>query len=114
MNGTKLPTSLTDIILGAMRERPLLFFGQARISNLADFISGYSTGFYAARNSQEKEDEFFSDDSFIEWFYKKKNLENGGSWRTPFLEEANGDEAKALLIFFEYLEQYKNEAINKK
>ena len=45
MNGIKLPNSLTDILLDVVRERPAMYLGEAKISNLANFIIGYMIGF---------------------------------------------------------------------
>ncbi len=112
MNGTKLPNSLTDILLGVVRERPAMYLGEAKISNLSNFIIGYMIGWYAAKDSDENQDEYFSDNGFLEWFYINQNRKLDSSWQTPFLEKAKDDETKALVIFFEYLEKYKNEKLS--
>ena len=43
---------------------------------------------------------------FLEWFFKKYNVGQTSFWQTPFLDEADQDERKALELFFEYLEEY--------
>ena len=114
MNGIKLPNSLTDILLDVVRERPAMYLGEAKISNLANFIIGYMIGFQAAKDTDEKQDEYFGDNGFLEWFYKNQNRKLDSFWQIPFLEKANDDETKALLVFFEYLDKYKNEKLSSK
>ena len=51
----------------------------------------------------------FSDTGFLEWFFKKNNITQPSSWMTPFLDEADNDEEKALELFFKYLEEFDRE-----
>lgn len=97
--------NLTNLLLGAVRERPALFITEAKISKLTNFITGYHIGVHMTMNSNEPQDRYFANPGFISWFFDKYKVESP-TFERPFLEEANGDEKKALDIFFNYLEEY--------
>jgi len=107
-----MPTNLTDyknligLLLGPIRERPALYLGEYKISNLFNFINGYGMGSLMTANRDTAVDKYFDNPGFIEWFFDKYKIERASFLRTPFLEEANGDEKKALDLFFNYLEEY--------
>jgi len=98
--------NLTELLLGKIRQRPGMYLGEAKISKLLNFIVGYVMGYFLAKG---KNDEYFGDNGFLEWFHKKYNVKQTSYWQTPFLEEADSDEAKALVLYFKYLEEYYNE-----
>lgn len=103
--------NLTGFLLGPVRERPAMYLGNGnvKISSVLNFITGYSIGFEMAKENATAIDDYFSENGFVEWFLKKKGIENISFWETPLLEEANNDEEKALHLFFEYLEKYNQE-----
>ena len=101
--------NLTGLLLGPIRQRPAMYLGEAKISLLSNFIFGYSMGFHMAKSSDNEIDDYFGEAGFLEWFFQKYNLEQTSFWETPFLNEANNDEKKALQLFFEYLEKYDQE-----
>jgi DNA gyrase/topoisomerase IV subunit B len=101
--------NLTGLLLGPIRQRPAMYLGEAKISSLPNFILGYNMGFNMARNRDVSIDEYFSENGFLEWFFKKYNIAQTSFWHTPFLEEAKQDEKKALELFFKYLEEYNTE-----
>ena len=99
---------LVDFLLNVVRIRPAMYLGEAKISRLTTFISGYQIGYFTAMQDGSVMDEYFGRNGFLEWFYRKYNIENKSFWEIPFLEMANHDDAQALLIYFEYLEKYRN------
>jgi len=105
--------NLTGLLLGPIRERPGMYLGEPRISLLPNFILGYSMGFHMAKNIDEAMDEYFGETGFLEWFLKKYKIKQTSFWQTPFLDEANNDEKKALEIFFKYLDEYNREMVEK-
>lgn len=105
--------NLTGLLLGPIRQRPGMYLGEPRISLLPNFILGYSMGFHMAKKHDTAMDEFFGETGFVEWFFKKYNIVQSSFWQTPFLDEANQDERKALELFFKYLEEY-NKEMNEK
>jgi hypothetical protein len=100
---------LTNFLLEVVRIRPAMYLGEAKLSLLPTFIIGYNIGYHMANSSDQDIDEYFDGNGFLEWFYKKRNIRNTGSWTTPFLEEAKGDESKALMLFFKHLEEYRTD-----
>lgn len=96
---------LIGLLLGPIRERPALFLGEYKISALPNFITGYSIGRHLNKSSNAKPDRF-DEPGFIDWYFKTYKIESKIFWHTPFLEEAKGDEKKALDLFFKYLEEY--------
>lgn len=98
--------NLIGLLLGPIRQRPAMYLGEYKISMLPNFIFGYNMGFYIAKNNDVDMDAYFDECGFLEWFYKKYNIEKSSFWITPFLEEAKNDEKKALDIYFKYLDEY--------
>lgn len=79
-----------------------MYLGEPKISKLVNFITGYMI----CLNITDNEDKYFGNPGFLSWFYGKYNIEKTSFWKDPFLKEANGDESKALELFFAYLEEY--------
>ena len=102
----KIYKDLTGVLLGPVRERPALYLGEYKISKLPNFITGYSIGSHMTKNIDAQPDKYFEGPGFINWFFKKYNIADTSFWQTPFLEEAKGDEKKALDLFFDYLDEY--------
>ena len=103
---------LLSFLLGPLRERPGMYLGEPKISKLVNFISGYMICLGITNN----DDKYFDNPGFLSWLYKKYNLDMTSYWIDPFLKEANGDEKKALQLYFNYLEEYSksiSEQINK-
>lgn len=101
--------NLTGLLLGPIRQRPAMYLGEPKISLLPNFILGYHLGFYMAKNHDTVMDKYFGETGFLEWFFKKFNIGQTSFWMTPFLNEANQDERKALELFFKYLDEYNKE-----
>jgi hypothetical protein len=97
---------LIGILLGPIRKRPALFLGEKQISKLPNFIAGYSIGYSMAKESEASFEKYFEEPGFLNWFYQSHNLEPESFWHLSFLEEANGNEEKALDLYFSYLEKY--------
>jgi hypothetical protein len=97
--------NLIGLLLGPVKERPALFISQAKISRLPNFITGYKIGNFMASDVNDTIDPYFENPGFINWFFEKYNIESP-IMEKPFLDEANGDEKKALDLFFTYLEEY--------
>ena len=111
MKNTK-DAGLVNFLLNVVRVRPAMYLGEAKLSKLATFLVGYNIGYFTAKEEGADMDEYFGDNGFLEWFFKKHNIGNLSFWEIPFLELANGDDAKALIVYFEYLEEYRNANLN--
>jgi hypothetical protein len=68
-------------------------------------------GFNLAKNATNFKDTYFDDGGFLEWMDQKYHIGQPNSWTTPFLDQANSDEKKALELYFDYLEEYHKEKI---
>ena len=93
---------LLSFLLGTLRKRPGMYLGEAKISKLVNFISGYMICLNITGNA----DKYFDNPGFLSWLYDNYNFDKTSYWTDPFLKEANGDESKALELFFNYLEEY--------
>ncbi len=98
--------NLIGLLLGPIRERPAMFLGENKISELPNFLLGYSMSSLMTKTSETHVDKYFNEPGFIDWYFNKYNITWTSFWQTPFLEEAKGDEKKALNLFFKYLEEY--------
>lgn len=105
--------NLTGILLGPVRERPGMYLSAPKISLLQTFIMAYSIGSYMASTEERVMDNYFEENGFISWFFQTSNIKPTSCWETPFLDEANQDEQKALELFFKYLEEFQNSMIGK-
>ncbi len=101
--------NLTGMLLGPIRERPVMYLGEPKISKLSNFIIGYQLGYLMAKKTNSHDDDYLGEFGFLEWFYKKYNIKVTSFWETPFLEKVKNNEEKALQLFFSYLEEYQNE-----
>lgn len=101
--------NLTEFLLGPLRIRPAMYLGKATISSLAIFVGGYMVGFRNGKDSDSPFDDFFGENGFLEWFFKKYEIESPSFWETPFLDKVNQDQEAALELFFTYLEEYSKE-----
>lgn len=109
-------TSLTSFILEYIRERPGTYLRELTIANLELFILGFQVGYQTGKNASEEQDPFFDDISgFRQWYLETKQISNVNfsTWDTPFLQEAKGDEAQALFLYFDYLDKYQQEKKSK-
>jgi hypothetical protein len=106
--GTDIKTykDLTGLLLGPIRERPAMYLGEYKISKLQNFILGYRMGQHMIKSPETSPDKYFEGPGFLQWHNKKYNVALSSSWETPFLQEAKGDEKKALDLFFKYLQEY--------
>jgi len=94
---------LTNLLLDVIRVRPAMYLGLARLDMLATFISGYMLA--------QTNDKYFGDNGFIDWFFKEKGLDLSKFsilGDTLFLDESNGDQYEALLMYFSYLAKYRD------
>lgn len=98
--------NLTNIILDLIRERPNMYLRDAKISSLNTFLLGYQM---AENMNSVKTDDFFGEIGFTNWFMKLKRIEFLNSIETPFLDECDNNEQKALELYFEYVEKYRIE-----
>jgi|KBSSwiStaDraftv2_1062776.scaffolds.fasta_scaffold1934832_2 hypothetical protein len=103
--------NLIELLLGPIIKRPAMFLGQARISMLPNFIIGYNMGYHIAKNDGDMIEKQLGEGGFLDWLLKKKNIPGPNSWTTPFPDEANYDEEKAIQLLFKYLEEYNSEKI---
>ncbi len=104
MNDLKEYGNLTNIILDLIRKRPSMYLRDAKISTLNTFLLGYQM---AENMNSLKTDAFFGENGFTNWFMKLKGIELLNSIETPFLEECDNNEQKALELYFEYVEKYR-------
>jgi hypothetical protein len=96
---------LTSFLLNVVKPRPGLVLHEAKISNLSLFITGYMVGYGIAG---KKQDRYFGENGFIDWFCRKYNVDEPCYTMMPFLNIANDDEKKALEIYFGYLQEYQD------
>ncbi len=101
----KVYKDLLGLLLGPVREKPGMYIGEAKISNLPNFIIGYNMAIQMSTDTTISSDRYFQP-GFLEWFYHRYHIKPASFWETAFLEEAKNDEEKALELFFEYLEEY--------
>ena len=106
MTGIKEHENLTNLILDVIRKRPKMYLKEAKISTLNTFLLGYQM---AEKMNSIETDEFFGENGFFNWFMKIKGIEFTSSIETPFLNECNNNEKKALELYFEFLEKYRFE-----
>lgn len=99
--------NLTDFLLDNIRQRPAMYLKEPRLSSLSTFLMGYSVGQYMSK--QAAMDDFFGDNGFIQWLLRKKNNAEVPFWEIVLMEEASNDEYRALELFFDYLEEFRNE-----
>lgn len=110
MAGKKVEKSVIDFLLGYFRQRPGMYLGRNQISLLSTFMTGYR--FSLQENGYDiSSDPFFGNDSggFFIWFQNKRGYSSSSNWYLTILKECNGEEEKALELFFNLLEEYKNE-----
>ena len=108
---------LANFILKYIRPRAGMYLGKESISRLSVFNLGYRIGFSAAQNSSNDEDPFFdAQRGFYQWFLDIKGIKDPqwSTWDYPFLQEADGNQSKALDLYFEYLEKYFRETNSEK
>lgn len=98
--------NLTNIILDIIRIRPNMYLRDAKNSTLYTFLLGYQM---AETMNTLKTDDFFGENGFIDWFMKLKGIKSLNSIETPFLDECDNNEQKALELYFEYVERYRTE-----
>ncbi len=109
MSKSTNPKNLIELLLFQIRKKPGMYLGEAKLYKLTNFITGYSM---CCNFVYKIEESYFGDNGFLEWYYKTYNVVPDSSWESPFLNEANGDEAIALDIYFNYLEKYYLEITN--
>lgn len=99
--------TLTDFLLTHMQQRPGMYLKEPRLSTLSTFLMGYSMGRYVQQ--QTHEDDFFGHNGFIQWLSRQKGNPEVDFWEVILMEEAQHDEYRALELFFEYLEKFRQE-----
>lgn len=93
---------LTEFLLQIVRPRPGMFCFQNKLLYLYIFLSGYRFG-----NISSEKDRFW--EYFNDWFIVKTKSRKGAMWYPEILDECGKSEEKALLRFFEYLEEFDKE-----
>lgn len=81
MKDLKEYENLTNLLLEVVRKRPGMFLGQAKISLLNTFLTGYQIALGV--NSLEN-DTYFGENGFNNWFLKLEGKEFS-CLQTPFL-----------------------------
>ena len=95
--------NLTELLIKVIRPKPGMYLGRNHISNLPNFILGYE---FCNRISQDKQDFYFGDKGFLNWYANKYKPAQMSHWHSYFLSEVNNDEVKALELYFNRLEEY--------
>jgi hypothetical protein len=92
-------------LIERIRPRPALYLGSASISQLQSFLNGYQIAAEELNATLEGDPPF---GYFHDWIAMKlgKYASTAG-WCNMLLESANGDEEKALELFFLHLDQFK-------
>lgn len=82
-----------------------MYLGRNHISLLPNFLLGYQ---FCSTISPPGIDFYFGQKGFLHWYEKKYNPSPKSFWKDYFLERVGNDEAKALDLYFETLEDYHN------
>ncbi|MCB0738352.1 MAG: hypothetical protein KDC92_12620 [Bacteroidetes bacterium] len=94
-----------DFMLGSLRKAPGMYIGKKNIYNLGTFICGYCIATRIHR-VEMKPDFFGSFYQFLKGKFKSDNTE----WTGILAEITDGDELRAVDLFFTELELFYNSA----
>ena len=92
--------------LDTIRKRPALYLGSLSISKLYSYINGYE----AACSFKGIEDQLKPRWVLFHEFVKRKTnfYESTSGWCNMILTQCEGDEEKAVGLFFEYFDEFRN------
>lgn len=101
--------NLIGLLLGPVRERPAMYLGEARLTMMPNFITGYEMGYQMTKSDNSSTEHYFESPGFLNWYFEKNTIGRlTNTWMNPFWDEANGDDFEALMIYFKHLEEYAN------
>jgi hypothetical protein len=95
--------NLIKFLLQHVRDKPGMYLTSPKLLYLHIFLTGYCIAI--GQNSLDNHDPFL--ESFNDWFSQKTNGDRYTIWYPSILEECNNSEEKALLRFWEYLEEFR-------
>ena len=90
------------------KRRPELFIGKRSITLLYMYYSGFRRALYENNIEQRSYGKVIE---FTEWAAKRYNDINSHNWSGIILEQADGDEAKGLDMFYELFPIYAKEIL---
>ena len=96
---------LTSFLLNYVKAKPGMYLHSPKLLHLNIFITGYRIS--QQNIISEKTDRFL--EYFNDWFIKKTKGNKFTLFYPSILDECNHSEKKALLKFWEYLEEFDNE-----
>ncbi|MDJ1501192.1 hypothetical protein [Xanthocytophaga agilis] len=92
-------------LLDKIKPRPGMYLGKGSISALAQFIGGYDYAFHSLGIDNPEMPPFHM---FHEWAAHRFNwYEATAGWSHIILQECEGNEARALDVFYQVLEDFK-------
>jgi hypothetical protein len=96
-------------LLDRIKNRPGMYIGQASVSDLFMFLSGYRCSLREQGvQLSEQEREFHH---FQPWLQKKFNVSTSASWAKMILL-FTGDEQLGFKTFFELLEEFRHQSLS--
>ena len=97
--------NLADVVR-SIRRRPQMFFGDQKISTLFHFLNGYR--FAVSIHQCEKAETVTKNFTELHFFTARRLgvKANGLSWATLLTNHCDGDEGKAMELFFEISEEF--------
>ncbi|MDZ7879657.1 MAG: DUF5071 domain-containing protein [Saprospiraceae bacterium] len=97
--------------LKQMQPRPALYLGETSITALWHYVSGYTSACYFKGMEEELTPRF---ELFHEFAKRKTGFyESTSGWKHMILSHCEGDETKALDLFFDYFDEFlKGEELN--
>ena len=94
--------NLVEFLLKYVKNKPGMFLTSPKLLNLHIFLTGYRIAI--GRVCPDNHDRFLA--LFNDWFSQKINGDKFTMWYPSIMEECNNSEEKALLRFWEYLEEF--------
>ncbi|WP_313998240.1 hypothetical protein [Xanthocytophaga flava] len=92
-------------LLDKIKSCPIMYLGKNSITALKQFLGGYSYALHSFGIDNPEMPPFVM---FHEWSaYRFKWSESTAGWKNIILEECEGDEARALDVFYQVLEDFK-------
>ena len=88
-------------MLGQLRAIPGMYLGKKSISRLYIFMTGYTYAQFEFNESYQT-----SFDEFTDFVRKYHNCSLSKGWSSLILDAVNGDEEKAVDVFYELLDEF--------
>lgn len=101
---------LIDFLLNDLRLKPGMFLTAYSFSYLNIYLTGVEITCSQLDKKGEYLERYSGENGFLQWSWRKYDLQNPSVKLHHYLEFANGNEKKAIDLFFEDLETYRSES----